>query len=165
MDFFPDSWTEVFAFEKPLLELVVRGTSLYLLILAFLRVLPRRTGTELSNSDLVFVLIVAESAAQALGNYNSVGDGAVVVTTIMGWNYLLNFLSYHFSFVERLTSAPPTTLIKNGRLNRRAMRQELLTEDELMESLRKQGVEDLKEIKIARVEAEGRITVIKNKKD
>ncbi len=161
MAFIPDSWIEVFAFETPLLELLTRSTILYFLILFFLRILPRRTGAELGITDIVYILIVAESAARSLGEYQSVGDGAVVVATLMGWNYALNFLSYRFPFFDRLTSAPPLTIVKNGRVIKRALEKELLTEEELMESIRKQGVEKISDIKIARVEPEGRITVIK----
>jgi uncharacterized membrane protein YcaP (DUF421 family) len=39
------------------------------------------------------------------------------------------------------------------------MRKELLTEDELMSQLRQQDIYDLAEVKVARVEPDGEITV------
>lgn len=161
MSLFPDSWPAVIAFEAPLIELMARGSILYLTILALFRLLPRRTGNELTATDLVLVLIIAEAASHALGEYQSVGDGLVVVLTLMFWNYLLNYLSYRFRFFERLTTAPPLEIIRDGKLLRRNMKRELLTLDEIMEGLRKQGIENLSQVKLARVETEGEITVIK----
>jgi uncharacterized membrane protein YcaP (DUF421 family) len=46
---------------------------------------------------------------------------------------------------------------------RRNMRREWLTEEELMDRLRQQGPEKLKDVKEADVESEGKITVISDK--
>src|SRR5690606_1945781 len=91
MEFFPGSWLEVFAVETPLFELIVRGTVLYFAILAFMRLMPR-IGGELAVMDLVFLLLIAEAAAHGMGEYKSVGDAILMLTTLIGWNYLLNFL-------------------------------------------------------------------------
>lgn len=161
MQLTPDIWSPVFALETPLFELIVRGTVLYLVILLFMRFMPRRTGGELAMMDLVFVLLITNAAANALGDYSAITDGVVLVATIMVWNYLLNFLSFHFPFIERLVSAPPLCVVRNGKLIRRNMRREFLTEDELMDHLRQQGVDDIKNVRAAYVESEGDITVIK----
>ena len=50
----------------------------------------------------------------------------------MVWNWLMNDLSYRVPLIERLISAPPIEVIRNGKLLRRNMRREYLTEEELM---------------------------------
>jgi uncharacterized membrane protein YcaP (DUF421 family) len=52
----------------------------------------------------------------------------------------------------------PLLLIKDGQLQRRNLRQELLTEDELMGQLR---AEDIGEVKRSFIEGDGRVSVIK----
>jgi uncharacterized membrane protein YcaP (DUF421 family) len=49
-------------------------------------------------------------------------------------------------------------LVKNGRLLRKNMRQELITEDELMSHLRRVGINDLAEVAEAHMEGDGSIT-------
>ena len=164
MDLLPDDLARVFVIEAALFELIGRGTILYLGILVFMRVMPRRTGGELAMMDLVFVLLIAEAAAHALGDYTSVGEGLVVIATLMSWNYLINFLSFKLPLVERLVSAPPLQLVRDGNLLRRNMRREFVTEEELMTRLRQEGVEKLDEMKAAFVEGEGHITVITRKR-
>lgn len=160
MDFLPDDWSTVFSLETPLLELLVRGTALYFAILVIMRFMPRRTGGELALMDLVFVVLIGNAAANALGDYSAVADGVVLVGTLMAWNYGLNFLSFRYRFVERCVSPPALQVVRDGELLRRNMRREFLTEDELMENLRREGIDDLKDVKAAYVESEGKITVI-----
>lgn len=160
MDLLPDSWLTIFALETPLLELVARGSVLYLAILVLMRFMPRRTGGELALMDLVFVVLIANAAANALGDYSAVPDAVVLIATLMFWDYLLNVLSYRFPLVERWVSPRPLEIVRNGKLLRRNMKQELLTEEELIEQLRELGIEAIDDVKVAYVESEGKITAI-----
>lgn len=156
----PDNWLEVFAPQTSLLELAARGVILYFGILVLMRFMPRRAGAELATMDLIFALLIAEAAAHSLGDYTSVADGIILIMIIMACNYLINMLSYRVPLIERLVSAPPLQIIRNGELLRRNMRREFLTEEELMSYLRQQGIDDVKNVKSAHVEGEGKITVV-----
>ena len=87
-----------------------------------------------------------------------------MIGTMMAWNYLFNFLSYHIPLVEKLVSAPPLQIIKNGRLLKRNMRREYVTEEELTDHLRSVGIDDIGEVKAAYVEGDGKISVIERRK-
>lgn len=147
--------------ETPLYELIIRGSAMYLAILALMRLMPRRAGGELARMDLVFVLLIAESATHALGDYRSLADALVVLVTLMVCEFLVNVLSYRLPWFERLVSSPPVQVIRDGRLLRRNMRREYLTEEELMSVLRREGIDDPAQVKSASVESEGRISVIR----
>jgi uncharacterized membrane protein YcaP (DUF421 family) len=162
MTFLPADWRRVFAPETPLLELVARGSLLYLGILVVIRLMPRRSGGELSRMDLAFALLVTEAASNALGNYTSYADALVLIAVIMAWNIGLNSLSYRVKFIERLIAAPPLYLVRNGQLQRGNMRREFLTKEELLSHLREQGIDDVHDVKTAYLEGDGRITAIKN---
>lgn len=163
MQFLPLSWSQIFQPEAALLDLIARGSVIYLVILVIIRFLPRRTGGEMAIMDLIFVVLVAEAASHSMGDYNSVPDGLIVVATLMFWDYFLNFLSYHVPAIERLLQPPPLAVVRNGRLVRRNMRKELMTEDEMMEQLRREGIDKIGDVKIAYVESDGEITVIRRK--
>ena len=55
-------------------------------------------------------------------------------------------------------------MIKQGKLLHRNMRSELITEAELRGQLREQGVEDISQVKVAYIESDGRISVIKDER-
>lgn len=150
--------------ETPLLELVVRGGLLYLGILLLIRIMPRRSVSgEMATMDLIFALLIAQAAAQSLGVFTSVGDGLVLIIILMGWNYLINALSYRFKFINQLFSTPPLQIIRNGRLLHRNLRREQLTREELLSHLREEGIDKIEDVKIAYVEEEGNITVVGKK--
>jgi uncharacterized membrane protein YcaP (DUF421 family) len=92
--------------------------------------------------------------------YHSITEGAVLIATIVFWNYALDWLGHRFPRVERLLHPPPLLLIKDGRLLRRNMRQELVTEEELMSHLRQQGIADLAQVQEAYMEGDGQISII-----
>jgi uncharacterized membrane protein YcaP (DUF421 family) len=160
MDVTSADWLRVLAPDKPLLELVARASIIYFAFLIVTRVMPRRTGGELAMMDLIFVLLVAEAAARTLGDYESIADGLVVIATLIGWNYLINALSYHVPLVERLVAAPPLQVIRDGVLLRRNMRREFLSEEELMAHLREEGLSDVAQVASAHIEGDGKISVV-----
>jgi uncharacterized membrane protein YcaP (DUF421 family) len=85
----------------------------------------------------------------------------VLVGHIIFSNYALDWLSFKAPWFERLIEPSPLPLVKQGKLLRRNMRSELITEVELRGQLREQGVEDVAKVKAAYIESDGRISVIK----
>lgn len=161
MKFLPASWADVFLPDYPVWEIVARGFVLFFTILFILRLLPRRTTGELGPMDLVFILIITEAASHSLGDFNTVGDGIIMIFTFIFCDYLVNRLTFSFPALQKIFSNSEIIVVKDGQLLKRNMRKELLTKDELMATLREQGIEDLKKVKKAFVEGEGNITVIK----
>lgn len=161
MAFDPIDWGALFGFDAPILELVIRGTVMYFLVLLFLRLTGRRAMGELSLLDFLFVLLIAVGTQNAvLGDQSSIGSGVVLVLTLVAWNFLLNYLVYRFPAIERYFSPPPLKIIENGNLLSRNMRRELITREELFAQLREQGVEDISQVKLAFIEGDGQISVI-----
>jgi uncharacterized membrane protein YcaP (DUF421 family) len=56
---------------------------------------------------------------------------------------------------------PEKLLVRDGKMNRRNMKHELVTEEELMSQIRQHGIEDLAEVEKAYVEPDGQFSVIK----
>ena len=81
--------------------------------------------------------------------------------TLIFWNYALDWLGSKVPLFGRLVHPPPLKLIEDGRLLRRNMRKEMITEDEMMSHLREQGVDEVSQVKAAYIEGDGRISVIK----
>ncbi|KQZ95878.1 hypothetical protein ASD64_18405 [Mesorhizobium sp. Root157] len=151
----------MFELETPLAELIARGVFLFLGFMFIFRVLPRRTGGELSPMDLVFLLLITESASHSLGEFSTLTDGAVQIGVFVGLNYMTNKLSYHFPVIRRLLEQKPLLVIKDGQIIPENLKKELLTEDELKGNLRMDGVDDVSAVKVAHVESDGRVSAVK----
>jgi uncharacterized membrane protein YcaP (DUF421 family) len=159
--FFQIDWRAVFVPSMHIGEIVVRGTLVYLFLFVVLRVLRRDAGA-IGISDLLVVVIIADAAQNAMASeYKSVTDGIILVLTIAFWDYFLDWLGYRFPIVRRLLRPRALLLVKDGRMQKRNLRQEMITEEELMSQLREQGVESIAEVKKSYLEGDGHISVIK----
>lgn len=153
-------WQALFIPEISLLEMFLRGTIIYLVLFVLFRVL-KREGGEIGIADLLVVVLVADAAQNAMASvYNSVTEGLVLVTTILFWNFAIDWLGYRYPRFGNWIYPAPVTLVKNGRVIRRNMRREMLTDEELMSQLRQQGVENLADVKKAYLEGDGHMSVI-----
>ena len=158
-------WKSVFIPSVHLAEIFLRGTIIYLFLFFLLRIMRREAGA-IGISDLLVVVLIADAAQNAMaGEYKSITEGAVLVATIVFWDYFLDWLGYKFPKVMPLLHPPPLLLVKDGRMQKRNMKQELITEEELISLLREQGVEDVKEVKKCYLESDGQISVIKKRPD
>ena len=154
-------WRSVFVPSLHIGEIILRGTIVYLFLFLVFRVLRRGAGA-LGISDLLVVVLIADAAQNAMASdYKSITEGLILVATIVFWDYFLDWLGYRIPLVRRLVHPAPLLLIKDGRLQRRNLRQEMITEEELRGQLREQGVETLEGVKRSYMEADGHISVIK----
>jgi uncharacterized membrane protein YcaP (DUF421 family) len=154
-------WHDLFGFSVSPLELIVRGTSMYWFLFLVFRTVMRRNVGSIGIADVLVLVIIADAAQNAMaGEYKSITDGMLLVSTIVGWNYLLDWLSYRFPALRRWLEPSPLLLVRNGKLLHRNLRKEFLSEEELRTQLREHGVEHLDEVKQAYMEADGAVSVI-----
>lgn len=154
-------WHALFRFDQAL-ELVVRGTAVYWFLFLLFRLVLRRDVGALGIADVLVVVLIADAAQNAMaGSYDTITDGFVLVSTIAAWNYLMDWAGYHFPSLRKFLQPGPLKLVKDGQLQRRNMRQELVSPDELMAQLRAHGIEDVSQVKSACMEADGSISVIR----
>ena len=158
---FEIDWREIFIPHKSLIEVFVRGSIMYCLLFVLLRFLPKRNTGNMGISDLLVVVLIADAAQNGMsGDYRSITEGIVLVATILFWDYLLDWLDFTYPRL-RVAGAAPSLLVKQGVLIKKNMRTEKITEEELLRQLREHGVEDLKQVKKAYLEGDGRLSVIK----
>jgi uncharacterized membrane protein YcaP (DUF421 family) len=155
-------WTSVFQPTIGLFEIVVRGTIMYLGLFAMLRLVSRRQAGSFGPADLLVIALIADAAQNALGkDYGSVTEGITLVLTIVAWEYILDWAKYRFPQLRHLLVAPSLTLIEDGKINHENMRREMLSEDDLRSQLREKEVLTYKEVKLAKLEGDGRLSVVK----
>lgn len=85
---------ELFALTVSPVELFIRGSIIYLFLFAVFRtILQRDTGT-VSIADVLLLVLVADAAQNAMAaECRSVSDGLILISTILGWNLLFDYLA------------------------------------------------------------------------
>ncbi|HYD75050.1 DUF421 domain-containing protein [Ramlibacter sp.] len=153
---------EILALTRPAWEIAIRATIVYFALVLLVRFIPKRNAGHISPNDmLVLILVGAMGADATMGDSGSVGDIMLMVALVLGWSWLQDVLEFRFPALHRLMRDRSTVLVEDGRLLRRNMRREMVTEEELMAVLRKEGVDDLSAVRSACMEADGDISVIR----
>jgi len=143
------------------LEIVLRGTIMYLALFVILRLVARRQSGRLGTADLLVIVLIADAAQNALGkDYQSVTEGIALVLTIVAWERVFDWLPWRYPALRPWFQAEPLKLISGGQMLQENMRREMLSEDELLAALREQGIDDIKFVKAAYFEQSGRLSVI-----
>lgn len=157
---FDIDWQQTFVPSHSLLEMVLRGTLMYLATFLLLRVFRRQTGS-IGPADLLVLLLIADAASNGMsGEYRSVTEGLVLVATIIGWEYAIDWLSFRSPWFQGLVERSPLLLVSRGELNRSHLEGELMTVDELMAQLRRKGIDDVAQVRACFLEGDGHISVL-----
>ena len=152
---------ELFAFHMPVWEIILRGSAIYWFLLLLFRFVLRRDAGSLVIADLLFVVLIADASSNAMqGEYRSIAEGFTLLATLAAWNYLLDWASYRSKAVKHLMEPPPQPLVRDGKLVWKALKRNLITEDELKSKLREKGIETMDTIRLAYLESDGQISVL-----
>lgn len=144
-----------------LLETVIRGIVVYFGIFILLRVVLRGRTSAVTVSDLLVLVLIADAAQNAMAsNYLSITNGLVLVATLVVCSVTVDWLAFHYPVVRRFVHPERKPLVINGRIIRRTLEEELMTEGELLTQLRLNGAESAEEVKAAYLEGNGEISVI-----
>lgn len=128
-------------------EKMLRPAIVYLFLVAALRVFGKRELAQLNPFDLVVLLSLSNTVQNAIiGDDNSVTGGIIGAFTLLATNYLVVRFLFRHRKLDQLFEGRPTVLIEQGRIRRRALAKELLTESELLTVAHRQGFAHLSEI-------------------
>lgn len=157
-------WAALFAFDVPFWEIFVRGSVVYLALVLMMRFGSNRGLGTLGVSDMLVVVLIADASQNAMaGEYHSISDGLVLVSVIIMWDYLIDWLCFKIPRLDYLLQKNVLCLVKNGHWQMKNMRRQFITKEELLAQFRLEGVEDVKQVKLANLEANGEISVVKYK--
>lgn len=147
---------------SPWYEPVLRGTIIYLFVVVIIRLIGKNKLGELGPFDLVFLLIVSESIQNSIiGDDKSITAGLICVSVLGLLNVVINDLSFRFRWFEKLVEGEPEVIILNGKIHKKILRKEKISDAELLEALREHEVMNPEDVKCAILESDGKISVIK----
>lgn len=137
---------------------ILRTVVVYLVILILLRVAGKRLLAQMDSLDLIVVLLLSNVVQNAIiGPDNSVLGAVVGSVVLIGFDWVLSWLSDHNSKIQRVFEGDYTTVITDGCANKRALSRLGIDDRELAFALRRQGVDDVSQVEHASIETNGSI--------
>jgi len=144
-----------------LAAMAIRTAIVFVVVDLAVRLAGKRHVGEMNMYDLLVVLIMANAVQNAMTKSSGrvtvslVAAGALIVA---GW--LIAKVIARWPVLESRLMTEPTVVIQDGRLLRRNLRREDLTEDEVLTAMRRQGLVDIEDVRLAVLEMDGGISVV-----
>jgi len=146
---------------NPYLDIVFRCIGVYLFMVVAIRVFGKKELSQLSTTDLVFLVLISNSVQNAMVGPNvSLRGGIIAATVLFSLNHLLKILMYRSGKVKEMIEGKPVILVSDGKVDIKNLHDENIGLDELEEAIREHGIESYKEVRLAILEVDGNISVI-----
>lgn len=162
--FQPLDWSRVLIGEDAsvllLLELVVRTGVIFLWLLFLLRVTGKRGLAQLSPLELAIVIALGSAAGDPM-LYTEVPvlQAMLVLTIVISLQRGVSRLMNRFRKLETFVDGFPVELMRDGVIVDGALRRSRLSQEDLFERLRPEGVEHLGQVRRVYLEQAGNLSV------
>jgi uncharacterized membrane protein YcaP (DUF421 family) len=141
------------------MEIVVRSAVIFFFLWMVTRAVGRSTLGELSTFQLLLYVTMGDLVQQAITQQDySVTGGMLAVSVFAVLTAGLNWLQWRFPRVRPLVNGLPVVIMSDGQTVEASLRQQKLSETDLLAAARHQGIRDLLEVDLAVLEADGRIS-------
>jgi uncharacterized membrane protein YcaP (DUF421 family) len=144
------------------MDSVLRAAAIYLVLMILFKVAGRRSLAELNTFDLVLLMVIGEATQQALlGDDFSLTNAVLVIVTLIAIDIGLSLLKQRSRWFSRVLDGGPTVVVEEGRVLHERLKRARVDEDDILEAARSsQGILEIKHIRFAILERNGKISVI-----
>ena len=143
------------------LQVCARAAVVYLVLIAYIRFAKKRFLGNATALDAVLVIVIGSLASRAVSGtapFFPTLAGTFVFVLI---HWVLSYFTESSNSFSRLIKGHDTILVRDGRVDAKALKSAHMSRDDLAEDLRQQGVDDLKQVKRAYLERSGKVSVIR----
>lgn len=155
-------FAQMFELSMPWWAFVLRACVVYFVLLAMIRLSGKRTMGQFTAFDMLLVVLLGNAVQNALlGSDNSVAGGLLLAATLIGLNGLVGLMSARSDRIEALVEGSPVLLAHDGRVYKDVLRRELVSGQDFEKAMREAGIEDVGDIRLAVLETNGHITVVR----
>jgi uncharacterized membrane protein YcaP (DUF421 family) len=143
------------------METVARAAIMFSFIWLVLRVIGRKELSGMTSFELVLLVVMGDLIQQGVTQQDtSVTAAMLAVGTMALLVMALSYASFRWRRVQRIAEGMPVVIVRDGELLREYVRMERLTEEDIKEAAREQGIGDLANVAVGILEADGRFSFI-----
>jgi len=140
---------------------VLRAAAAYWVLLFAVRLIGRRTASQMAPFDLVVLFLFAGTTITAvLDDDRSMSAALSAIFTIGMMHIVASELKTRFAWFGRLIDGTPIVVFEHGRFNEQRMRRLRMTEQDVMAAVRQRGLVRLEQVRYAVAERDGKISIM-----
>ena len=143
-------------------QFAARAVIIFVFGLACIRLAGRRTFSQTTPLDIVVAILIGSNLSRAMTGKASFIGGLVATVVLVLLHRGVAMASLRWKPVARWVKCEPVVLVRDGRPDPKQLADHEISEQDLMEGLRIEKVDLLSKVKLATLEAGGKISVIEN---
>jgi len=144
-----------------LAAIATRTAILFGFLFIAIRLTGKRQFGEMNTHDLLLIVVMCNAVQNGMTRQSPHLSVALVSAgTLLIIGLVLGLLTGRSESRERELFGEPTVLIENGGVVRRHLREQRVTECELMAAVRGRGLADANQVRLAVLEVNGTISVV-----
>jgi uncharacterized membrane protein YcaP (DUF421 family) len=143
------------------MDLVLRATFVFFLILAVTRAVGRRELSSMEPFDLILLVVIGDLVQQGVtqSDYSLTGM-TVVIATLAVLTVVTAYASFRFRALRPVLEGSPVVLVADGEILDRNLRRQRVTREELRAEARQQGIGSVADVRFAILETNGKISFL-----
>ena len=144
-----------------MLIILIRTIILYFIVLFVIRVMGKAELSKMDPFEMIILFMIAELAAIPIESLDiPLINGAAAILTLLFLEVIISFLSTKSQRINAMLNGKPSIIIDRGNINDKALKDQRITIDDLMEQLRLKNFASLADVDYAVLEANGDLSVI-----
>ncbi len=142
-------------------QMVARAVLMYLLLLWVVRSAKKRFLGQATPFDVILAVMLGSIAARAITGGVAYFPSVLGMIALVAVHWVFSLVARDVLWFNNLIKGHATLLIADGKIDQRALRDAHMSRDDLDEDLRQQGVAKPAEVAEARLERNGKLSVIR----
>lgn len=145
------------------MEIVARASVVFVFLVVVTRVLGKRELSEMTPFDIVLLVIMGDLVQQAItSDDRSLTSAFLAIGTIAVWILAMSYATFRSKTFRRIVEGQPSIVVRDGTILSDVLHVERVPVDEVMEAARSKGIEDVSQVKLGILEADGSFSFIRN---
>ena len=134
----------------------------YVSLILIMKAMGKREVGQLSIFDMAVFFIISDLFSLSIdGDWDVLFKSLLVAIVMSVLQIITSLLILKFEKTRKIVEHIPTILIRDGKINQETMAKQRYNIDDLMSQLRIKGLTKLDDVKIAVLEANGELSVLK----
>jgi uncharacterized membrane protein YcaP (DUF421 family) len=143
------------------MDIVLRATFVFFLILLLTRVVGRRQLSSLEPFDLILLVVIGDLVQQGVTQSDySITGVTLALGTFAVLTVVISYVSFKVPKIRPVLDGEPVIIVQDGRVIEANLRRERLTREEIAEEARQHQIASLEDVEWAVLEANGKISFI-----
>ena len=146
-----------------IINILITGSLTYVGLIIMLRISGKRTLAQMNAFDFIITVALGSTLATAvLSKDTPLAEGLTGLALLIALQFIVSWFYVRLPFINKLVKSEPRLLFLQGEFKSKAMQEERIVKEELLQAARSQGILSLDQVEAIVLETNGKFSIIKS---